>query len=91
VDVVRGPLDAFYNPLSDEQRQRFESMGSNSKGRAPARGDVTALCSQQSGAATNLPIQRIEQVVQLNDPQQQDAFAALKPPSSRISLTPRSS
>jgi len=78
VDVVREPLAAFFASLSDDQKQRFENMGSDSKGRAPARGDITALCSQQSGAATNLPIQRIEQVVQLNDQHQQDAFAALK-------------
>jgi LTXXQ motif family protein len=75
--VVHEPLAAFFASLSDEQKQRFENLGS-SKGRAPAGGDVAALCSQQSGAATNLPIQRIEQVVQLNDQQQQDAFAALK-------------
>jgi len=53
-------------------------MGSRGKGQAPAGGDVAALCSQHSGDATNLPIQRIEQVVQPNSQQQQDAFAALK-------------
>jgi hypothetical protein len=80
VDLVHEPLAAFFASLSDEQKQRFENMASSSKGRAPAPagGDVAALCNQQSGAATDLPIQRIEQVVQLTDQQQQDAFAALK-------------
>ena len=78
MDVVRGPLEAFYNPLSDEQKRRFENMGSRGNGQAPAGGDVAALCSQQSGDATHLPIQRIEQVVQPNNQQQQDVFAALK-------------
>ena len=78
VDVVRGPLEAFYDSLSDEQKQRFENMGSRGKGQAPAGGDIAALCSQHSGDATNLPIQRIEQVVQPNSQQQQDALAALK-------------
>ena len=77
-DVMRAPLEAFYNSLSDQQKQRFENMGSRGKGQAPAGGDIAALCSQQSGDATNLPIQRIEQVVQPADQQQQDAFAALK-------------
>ena len=46
--------------------------------RAPAGGNVAALCSQQSGDVTKLPVQRIEQVVQPNGQQQQDAFDALK-------------
>jgi hypothetical protein len=77
-DVVRGPLEAFYDSLSDQQRQRFENMGSRDKGQAPAGGDIAALCSRQSGDATNLPIRRIEQVVQPADQQQQEVFAALK-------------
>jgi hypothetical protein len=78
VDVVRGPLEAFYDSLSDEQRQHFENMGSRGNGQAPAGGDVAALCSQHSGDTTNLPIQRIEQVAQPHGQQQQDAFAALR-------------
>jgi len=78
VDAVRGPLEAFYDSLSDEQKRRFDNMGNRGNGQASAGGDVAALCSQQSGDATNLPTQRIEQVVQPNNQQQQDAFAALK-------------
>ena len=78
VDEVRGPLEAFYDSLADEQKRRFENMGSRGNGQAPAGGDVAALCSQHSGDATNLPIQPIEQVVQPNSQQQQDALAALK-------------
>jgi hypothetical protein len=48
------------------------------KRQAPAGGDIAALCSQQSGDTTNLPIQRIDQVVQPSGQQQQDAFADLK-------------
>ncbi len=77
-DVMRGPLQAFYDSLSDQQRQRFENMSSSGKRRASPGGDIAALCSRQSGDATNLPIQRIEQVVQPNDQRQHDAFAALK-------------
>jgi len=62
-DIVRGLLQAFYGSLSDEQKQRFDKMGSKGKRQAPAGGDITALCGQQSADTTNLPIQRIDQVV----------------------------
>jgi hypothetical protein len=75
---VRGPLQAFYGSLSDEQKQRFDNMGSKGRRQAPAGGDIAALCSQQSGDTTNLPIQRIDQVAQPSGQQQQDAFADLK-------------
>jgi hypothetical protein len=87
VDIVRGPLQTFYESLSDEQRQRFDAigntrgntrLGNTGNGRAAAGGNVAALCSQQSGDVTDLPVQRIEQVVQPNGEQQQQAFAALK-------------
>ena len=38
---------------------------------------MVALCSEQSGDVTKLPVQRIEQVLQPSE-QQQDAFQALK-------------
>jgi hypothetical protein len=84
VDVLRGPLKRFYDSLSDEQKQRFENMGAQNAGnqgnkqQAPAGGNVAALCGQQSGDVTNLPVQRIDQIVQPNGQRQQDAFDALK-------------
>ena len=54
-------------------------MGSSGGGgRAPAGGNLAALCNQQSGDVAKLPVERIEQVVQPNGQQQQDAFNALK-------------
>ena len=78
VDIVRGPLQTFYDSLSDDQRQRFDAMGNTGNGRAAAGGNIAALCSQQSGDVSDLPVQRIEQVVQPNGQQQQQAFDALK-------------
>ena len=73
------PLQRFYDSLTDEQKHRFETMGSSGGPRqAPAGGNIAALCGQQSGDATNLPIERIEQVVQPNGHAQQSAFDALK-------------
>ena len=78
VDIVQGPLQKFYDSLSDQQRQRFDAMGNAGNGRATAGGNVAALCRAQSGDVTDLPVQRIEQVVQPNGQQQQQAFDALK-------------
>ena len=78
VDIVRGPLQMFYDSLSDEQRQRFDAMGNTGNGRAAVGGNIAALCSQQSGDVADLPVQRIEQVVQPNGQQQQQTFDALK-------------
>jgi LTXXQ motif family protein len=77
IDVVRGPLQKFYDSLSDEQQQRFAAMRNTRGSSAPAGGNIAALCSAQPGNVTDLPVQRIEQVVQPNG-QQQDAFNALK-------------
>ncbi len=77
VDIVRGPLQRFYDLLSDEQRQRFNAMGNSGGGQAPAGGNVVALCSEQSSDVTKVPVQRIEQVLQPSG-QQQEAFDALK-------------
>lgn len=81
VQVVRTPLQNFYDSLSEEQRQRFDALGQS--GRAGATGgDLTQLCSKQAGGMTDLPIQRIEQVVQPTA-EQQDAFNGLKAGSAK--------
>ena len=80
VQIVHDPLQTFYDSLSDEQKHRFDSMGSSGGGggKAPAGGNLAALCGEQSGDVAKLPVQRIEQVVQPSGQQQEDAFNALK-------------
>ncbi len=78
VGIVSQPLERFYDSLSSEQKDRFDAVGNAGNGRAESGGSIAALCSQQSGGVTNLPVQRIEQVVQPNGQQQQDMFDALK-------------
>jgi len=75
IQVVRAPLERFYQALSDEQRQRFNAM--NSTGGTPSGGNMATACSQQAGSFIELPVQRIEQVVQPTA-QQQSAFDNLK-------------
>jgi hypothetical protein len=76
IQVVRSPLERFYQALSDEQRQRFNAMNGSSEG-APSAANMTAACSQGAGNFIDLPVQRIEQVVQPTA-QQQSAFNDLK-------------
>jgi hypothetical protein len=76
IQIVRSPLENFYQGLSDEQRQRFNAMNGSTE-RAPSAGNMTAACSQQGGSFIDLPVQRIEQVVQPTA-QQQSAFDDLK-------------
>jgi LTXXQ motif family protein len=76
IQTIRLPLERFYQALSDEQRQRFNAMNGSSEG-APSAANMTAACSQGAGSFIDLPVQRIEQVVQPTA-QQQSAFNDLK-------------
>jgi LTXXQ motif family protein len=68
VQVVRPALDAFYNSLSDEQRERFNALDEdiNTAGREI---DVAGLCNRVTARETGLPVARIEQSLQLSERQ----------------------
>jgi hypothetical protein len=84
--TLRTPLDGFYNSLNDEQRQRFAALGPDSSARSnrrePASGDdLAALCNSRAESFTQLPVQRVEQVVKPTQ-QQQEALEKLKAAST---------
>jgi LTXXQ motif family protein len=83
IQIVRSPLERFYQALSDEQRQRFNAMNGPNEG-TPSAANMTAACSQQGGSFLDLPVQRIEQVVQPTA-QQQSAFNDLKKTAQKAS------
>jgi hypothetical protein len=83
IQVVRSPLERFYQALSDDQRQRFNAMNGSTEG-APSAGNMAAACSQQGGSFIDLPAQRIEQVVQPTA-QQQSTFDDLKKAAQKAS------
>jgi hypothetical protein len=83
IQIVRSPLERFYQALSDEQRQRFNAMNGSTEG-APSAGNMVAACSPQGGSFVDLPVQRIEQVVQPTA-QQQSAFNDLKNATQKAS------
>ena len=76
IQVVRSPLERFYEALSEEQRHQFNAMNGSTEG-TPSTGNMAAACSRQAGGFIDLPGQRIEQVVQPTA-QQQGAFDDLK-------------
>jgi hypothetical protein len=86
VQTIRPAVAKFYDSLSDEQKQRFETIGKSGKA-VPAEGssaatDVAAQCGQQANDLTKRPMQRIEQVIEPKAQQQSD-FEALKKASDK--------
>jgi len=80
--IVRMPLDNFYNSLNEDQRQRFSTLGSASAPKTSRPGstssnDLVALCSRRTEGFTQLPAQRVEQVVKPTK-EQLDALDRLK-------------
>jgi len=74
IQIIRSPLERFYQALSDQQKQQFNAMGGSNE---ETPGSRAALCGQQTGGFVDLPVQRIEQVVQPTA-QQHSAFDDLK-------------
>jgi LTXXQ motif family protein len=84
LEVVRTPLDKFYNSLNDEQRQRFAALSPARAEQVSRRGSASgndlglaSLCSRGAEGFTQLPVQRIEQAIKPTQ-QQLGAFDKLK-------------
>ncbi len=75
IQIVRSPLERFYEALTDEQKGQFNAINGSAEGARSS--DMAALCSQLAGSLIDLPAQRIEQVVRPTV-QQQSAFENLK-------------
>src|SRR5207245_10281675 len=66
VQTVRPALDRFYQSLSDEQKARFNVIAPTNNRDATAKDqyDLAKLCNEKTQGATDLPTDRIAQVVQ---------------------------
>jgi hypothetical protein len=53
IQIIRSPLERFYQALSDEQRQQFNTMN-NSTEDASSAAHMATLCSQQAGSFIDL-------------------------------------
>jgi hypothetical protein len=85
IQVVRPPLEKFYDSLTPEQKQRLEALGkSEHKGsqNGANTSNLAALCGKDENFA-KVPTQRIEEVVQPNA-QQQAAFNELTTTSQTV-------
>ena len=76
VRTVKPALDAFYNSLSDEQKERFNELGPSTQvagAGAETTGSTTPApesCKQPKPGLANLPIDKIEDVVQPTEAQE---------------------
>lgn len=74
VETVRPPLTAFYDSLSDEQKERFNAIGpgknvANAEAKE-ALPDDAKKCGENKAGLTNLPIEQIEDAVKPTEQQQ---------------------
>jgi ABC-type transporter MlaC component len=78
VRTVRAPLAKFYDLLSDEQKARFNTLGSGDDQNDPqARRDLTQACNERAAGIAGLPIERMERAVR-PDEAQRTAFRDLQ-------------
>ncbi len=78
VRTVRAPLAAFNSLLSDEQKARFNALGSgDDKNEPQTRRDLTQACNERASGIASLPIERVERAVQ-PDNAQSSALADLR-------------
>ena len=78
IAIVQPALEKFYGALNDEQRARFDAMEAG-VGQQPAQttaDEQANACSNAKPGLADLPIDRIDQVVQPTD-QQEEALARL--------------
>jgi len=72
--TVRPPLEKFYNSLSDEQKERFNEIGPKvpkaTAAESQASADEANSCEQPKEGLSNLPIAKIEDVVNPTDAQE---------------------
>ncbi|HET9717499.1 MAG TPA: Spy/CpxP family protein refolding chaperone [Pseudolabrys sp.] len=75
VQTVRPALEKFYASLSDEQKERFNELGPKQKtANAETReaSEAAEACRQPKEGLTNLPIEKIADVVNPTDAQQSE-------------------
>jgi LTXXQ motif family protein len=62
VQTVRPALDKLYHSLNDEQRARFNAIGSDDA-QQQTRRDLAQVCSERAAGIAGLPTERIERAV----------------------------
>ena len=74
VQTVKPAMEAFYNSLSDEQKERFNEIGpkhpKDNTGVSHTSAENGKSCSEPKAGLSNLPIERIEDAVKPTDAQE---------------------
>jgi hypothetical protein len=91
VTTVRPALEAFYNSLSDEQKERFNELGPKTAKATTAQGSQASAnesnsCKQPKEGLANLPIDKIEDVVKPTDAQEADLNALQDATTKAVSI-----
>lgn len=89
VQAVRPTLDAFYQALSDEQRERFNALDQSVAPDRGQRSDFAKLCDRRAPSASGLPIAPIERSLKLTS-DQEAGLKALDQASSEAANTLKS-
>ena len=74
LNIVQPPLQRFYDSLSDEQKARFNVINTDAQASSSSRDgnrstDLAQLCGDQVVKTTNVPTDRIAQVIKPTDAQ----------------------
>jgi hypothetical protein len=69
VHIVRPPLERFYGLLNDEQKARFNALGSDDVADQQNQRDLAQVCGERASGIASLPIAQIERTVRPDEPQ----------------------
>lgn len=76
VQIVRPALESFYQSLSDEQKERFNSLDQSGQAALPGESELARLCAGKGKAGKSgfgvLPIDRIQRTLNLSASQDAD-------------------
>jgi hypothetical protein len=91
VQTVRPALDKFYASLSDEQKERFNEIGPKQQPVTTAQASQDSAqeaqsCKEQKPGLSNLPIEKIEDVVKPTDAQETELNALQAATDKAVSI-----
>jgi hypothetical protein len=97
VRTVRPALDKFYASLSDEQKERFNEIGPKQQPQTAAATDTSQAsgqasaqeaqsCKEQKPGLSNMPIEKIEDVVKPTDAQETELNALQTATDKAVSI-----
>jgi hypothetical protein len=86
VQIVRPALEKFYDSLSDEQKARFNAIGPKKPEASQALAQDLQSCKEPKPGLSNLPIEKIEDVVNPTDAQEADLNKLQEATNKAVSL-----